>query len=157
MPTTPDDPTRRPAPYAPIENGTWLEELRDQVRSLRTAVVLLGILLVVTLGIAAWALLANQDDSGSTTRRGASPARVAKLEDRVSALESRVRDAPSKGDLADLTAQQKVLDGRLDALEKASDDAASQQSVDQVQQDLEDLQKRVDQIEQQQQDQTATP
>ena len=157
MSTPPEDPTRRPAPYAPGENGFWLEELRDQVRSLRTAVVLFGILTVVTLGIAAWALLAKQDDGASTTRRGVSPSRVTDLEGRVSDLESRVRSAPAKGDLADLKAEQKLLDGRLDAVEKASKDAASQRSVDQIQQDLEDLQKRVDEIEQQQQDQPATP
>jgi hypothetical protein len=156
MSITPDDPTRPTPPYAAVANGSWLEELRDQVRSLRTAVVLLGVLLLVTLGIAAWALLANQDDGASTARRGVSPARLANLEDRVSDLEARVRDAPAKGDLAQLGAQQKVLDARLDTLEKASDDAASQQSVDQVQRDLEDLQKRVDEIEQQQ-DAAATP
>jgi polyhydroxyalkanoate synthesis regulator phasin len=157
MSTTPDDPTRRPAPYAPGENGYWLEELRDQLRSLKTAVVLLGILVVVSLGVAAWALLANQGDSGSSTPRGASASRVTNLERRVSDLEARVRSAPSKGDLADVRAQQKVLAGRVDTVEKASRDAASQQSVDQLQQDVRDLQKRVDTLEQQPQSPAATP
>jgi polyhydroxyalkanoate synthesis regulator phasin len=157
MSTTPDDPSRRPAPRAPDENGYWLEELRDQVRSLRTAVVLLGILLVVTLGIAAWALLANRGDSGASTRGGASTTRVTDLERRVSDLEARVRSAPTKSALTALSAQQKTLAGRVDALEKASKDAASQQSVDQVQQDVQDLQKRVDAIEQQPQNPAATP
>jgi TolA-binding protein len=154
MPTLPEDPTRRPPP---AENGYWLEELRDQLRSLKTAVVLLGILTVVTLGIAAWALLAKQDDSTASTPQGASPARVTRLEDRVSELEGRVRDAPSKSDLADLKAQQKSLDGRLDALEKASKNAVSQQSVDQLQQDVKDLQKRVDTLEQQPAQPSPTP
>jgi polyhydroxyalkanoate synthesis regulator phasin len=157
MSTMPDDPTRRPPSYPPAENGYWLEELRDQVRSLKTAVLLLGILTVVTLGIAAWALLAKQDTSGSTANRGVSPGRVTRLESRVSDLEARVRSAPTKSDLADLKAEQKALSTRVGALEKASRDAASQQSVDQIQQDVQDLQKRVDAIEQQQANPAPTP
>ena len=169
MSTPPDEPTRRLAPsgppprgreretYPPVDDGLWLAELRDEIRSVKTAVVLLGVLAVIALGVAAWALLASQDDSG-TTGRGASPARVSDLERRVSDLESRVRSAPSKSDLTALADRQKALGDRVGAVEKSVGDAATRQSVDQIQQDVKDLQKRLDDIEQQQQAQsTATP
>jgi hypothetical protein len=141
--------------YPPADDEYRLADLRDEIRSLKTAVVLLGVLGVIALGVAAWALLSNNDDSG-TTRSGVSPARVSELERRVSDLASQVRRAPAKSDLAALADRQKALGDRVAAIEKTANDAASQQSVDQIQQNLQDLQKRVDEIEQQQQDQSAT-
>jgi DNA repair exonuclease SbcCD ATPase subunit len=184
MSTPPDEPTRRLPPSDPSlppagpprvrerevyaeDDGTWLEELRDQVRSLRTAVVLLGILAVAALGVAAWALLSdNDDETAGQTPQGASRARVSDLEERVDDLESRTRNAPSNSDLDDLEAEQKSLANRVAKLESASgqqSDAASQDSVDQIQQDVQALDQRVDDVEQQQrqqqqeQDQGTTP
>ena len=182
MSTPPDEPTRRLPPADPSlppgpprvrerevyaeDDGSWLEELRDQLRSLRTAVLLLGVLAVAALGVAAWALLSeNDDENAGQTPQGASKARVSDLEERVDDLETRTSNAPSKSDLDDLETEQKSLANRVAKLESASgqqsDDAASQDSVDQIQQDIQTLDQRVDDVEQQQQqqdqNQDATP
>src|SRR4051794_24776660 len=175
MSTPPDEPTRRLPPtgappprvrereYPPAEDdGAWLAELHDQVRSLKTAVVLLGVLAVAALAIAAWALLANNDDNNTqTTPTGASSARVSQLEDRVQSLETQMKDVPSKSAVSDLRSQQKDLAARVGKLETAAaqqSDAASKDAVDQIQQDVQDLQQRMDDVEKQQQQQpSATP
>ena len=77
----------------------------ERLRSLRTAVALVGVVAVAALALALWALLseqANDDD-----RRGASAARVAALSDRVDVLESDVRDAASGDALAALRDRQR--------------------------------------------------
>src|SRR5437868_6875666 len=104
MSTPPDEPTRRLPPtqdpppaqgppprvrereYAPVEDdGAWLVELRDQISSLKTAVILLGVLSVVALALAAWALLSDKNDNSNSqpTGNAASASRVSQLEDRV--------------------------------------------------------------------------
>jgi TolA-binding protein len=184
MSTPPDEPTRRLPPVegapptgqgvpprvrereylGPEDDGTrgLLVELQDQVRSLRTAVVLLGLLSVVALGIAAWALVKSNDANNGNAHSGnaASAARVSKLEDRVSSLETKVDNRATKGDLDDLQSQQKDLTDRVGKLESNSgqaQNAASKDAVDQVSQDVQDLQKRVDDIEQQQAKASPTP
>jgi hypothetical protein len=176
MSTPPDEPTRRLPPsepppprvrerevLAPEDDGYWLEELRDQIRALKTAAALLGVLAVTALGVALWALLADEDGGGGgQASRGASPERVSNLAERVDDLESRTKNAPGRGDLNDLETEQKGLADRLDALEESAggeqSEGASQESVDAVAQDVQDLQQRLDQVEQQQeQDQGATP
>src|SRR3954471_16770760 len=124
MSTPPGEPTRRlPPTGAPPprvreredlpadDDGAWLAELHDQIRSLKTAVVLLGVLAVAALAVAAWALFANNDDNNNAqpTPSGASSARVSQLEDRVGSLESQMKDVPSKSAVSDLRSQQKDL------------------------------------------------
>src|SRR5215218_8999130 len=136
MSTPPDEPTRRlppaegPAPRVrereyvePEDDRAWVAELQDQLRSLRTAVVLLGVLAVAALALAAWALLKGDDES-APSGNGASAARVSQLEDRVDSLETKVDNRATKGDVNDLSAQQKdlasqqkQLDDRVDKLE----------------------------------------
>ena len=174
MSTPPDEPTRplppsEPPPprvrerevYAPEDDGAWLEELRDQIRSLKTAAALLGVLAVTALGLAAWALLSKDEDDGDGRgRRAASATRVSNLAERVDDLESRTKSAPSQGDLDDLEQEQKSLADRLDKVAADSggqSEGASQESVDAIQQDVEDLGRRMDELEQNQQDEGATP
>jgi TolA-binding protein len=178
MSTPPEEPTSRLPPakgppprvrereyLGPEDDGTrgLLVELQDQVRSLRTAVVLLGLLAVVALGIAAWALVKSNDagnNDNAQSGNAASAARVSKLEDRVSSLETKVDNRATKGDLNDLQSQQKDLADRVAKLESRSgqtQDAASKDSVSQVSQDVQDLQKRVDDVEKQQAQASPTP
>jgi outer membrane murein-binding lipoprotein Lpp len=175
MSTPPEEPTRHLPPaqappprvrereyLGPDDGGGLLAELQDQVRSLRTAVVLLGLLSVVALGIAAWALLKSHDDTTTTTTQpgGASAARVSRLQDRVSNLETKVGNRATTGGLNDLKTQQKDLADRVDKLESKSgqtQNAASKDTVDQVSQDVQDLQKRVENLEKQQANPSPTP
>ena len=66
-----DDPTRRLPPADPVAYGDaeellFREDVRDRLRSLTTAVVMLAVLAVAALGIAIWALL---DARTAATRR----------------------------------------------------------------------------------------
>ena len=56
-----------PAPEDPL----WREEVLDSLRSLRTAVALLGVLALVAVGVAVWALLSSDDDGGGGSGGGA--------------------------------------------------------------------------------------
>jgi TolA-binding protein len=171
-PTSRLPPAQEPPPrvrereyLGPEDDGTrgLLVELQDQVRSLRTAVVLLGLLAVVALGIAAWALVKSNDannNDNAQSGNAASAARVSKLEDRVSSLETKVDNRATKGDLNDLETQQKDLADRVSKLESKSgqtQNAASKDAVNQVSQDVQDLQKRVDDLEKQQAQASPTP
>jgi peptidoglycan hydrolase CwlO-like protein len=175
-PRDPEDPTRPLGPPAEVpppaprvrereyeevaEDPLWREELLDKVRSLQTAVALLGLLSVIALGVAAYALLTKEEESD--TRSGASSERVNDLDERIDELESDVEDAPSSGSVSNVRDDQKALEERIEKLEarpraSAQDDGPSEQdvqdvqsSVDQIGQDLEDLDGRVEELEQQQ-------
>lgn len=81
LPPDPDEPRRRLPPThpsdvppsagyerevaaAPEEELYWREALLDRLRSLRTAVVLLGIVAVAAVGVALWALLSADREGG---------------------------------------------------------------------------------------------
>jgi len=122
----PDRPTRPltprpPAPReriagAPAADAALVDWLHDSVRSLRTALALVGLLAVTALGVAIYALLAA-DDSGAGRSTG-STERIGELDDRVDRLSRQVQDvrAGSSGD-ADA--------GDLEALKERLDDTAS--------------------------------
>lgn len=154
----PDDPTRPLAPAAyerevpdtPRDELLWREELLDRLRSLRTAVVLLGVVAVAALGVALWALL-SQDQGDS--RRGASVERVRDLEDRVDRLQRGVDRAPSEEDLSKLSDDLDALDKRFAKLEAeqsgGGSDQALQDEVQQLSDTVRDLDQRVQDLEQQ--------
>jgi uncharacterized protein HemX len=150
-----DDPTRRLRPAEPVAYGDteellFREDVRDRLRSLKTAVVLLAVLAVVALGIAIWALLSSQDTSDT---QGASASRVSALEDQVNDLEADVKNSASKNDLQQLSKREQELAAKVDDLDQQStqtaDDLATvSKDVQTLQQDVEDLQGRVDALEQ---------
>ena len=166
----PDEPTRRlppTEPPRPVRERTvvteepepaWEAVNFDRLRSLRTAVVLVGIIALAALGVAVWALISELNEGDG--RRNASAARVAELSDRVDQLESQVRDTASEDALAGIRDREKQLDDRLSTLEKESggdalsslqnDVAQVGDSVDQLDQRIEQLEQRVDELEQQQ-------
>jgi len=84
---------------AEAEELAWRELVRDELRSLRTAIALLGVLAAVALGIAVWALLSAE--SGGE-RRAVSAARVAALERRLDALQTDVERTPSSAAIVSL-------------------------------------------------------
>lgn len=178
QPTTrlarPRAPREPVVPVGPVAGDPYYAEppvatavLADSVRSLRNALVVLALLTVAALILGAYAL--NQATKDDSNGRGASQARVAKLEDRVDRLASLVKDtrsdvatlkagaagakpavaadSASSSDLESLRTSVKTLDSRVSELSgktggdnsQAAIDALGQR-IDQVSQQLKDLQ-----------------
>jgi septal ring factor EnvC (AmiA/AmiB activator) len=128
----------------------WHQEVRDRLRSLTTAVTLVGLLAVVALGIALWVLLVDPQDE-----RGASVSRVGELEERVQRLESGLERSASRDGLDALRQQQRLLDQRLQALDAKlaqpnEDLESTRDAVVETQQAVEQIEQRVEDLEQQQ-------
>jgi len=189
-PPDPDEPTRRlpptPRPDAPPpreyerevavtagDDLVWREEIVDRLNSLRTAVVLLGILAVAALGIALWALFTQEEESDA--RPGASAEQVRDLEERVDELELDIERAPSRDALSQLSETVESLDERVgaveDRVERQGARGASEQAVENLQGDVqqlgdaveqlddavEQLDQRLDAVEQRQEQQGGSP
>ena len=177
LPPDPDEPTRRLPPVEPAQpvrerevvtstevDPAWTHEILDRLRSLRTALTLVGVLSLVALGVGLWALLTQEEEGDA--RRGASQERVRELEDRVDALESETEDAASQDAIGRLRDQQRQLGERLSAVEDQADGAALEDvqadvrqlsdGLEQVGQSIQELDQRVDDVEQQQED-SASP
>jgi outer membrane murein-binding lipoprotein Lpp len=122
--------------------------LLDELRSLKRALALVGVIAIAALGVALWALL-DQQDSGDGTS-GASSERVSRLEDRVDELEGDVEDAASDESVSRLRQEQEDLAEQVGQLSEQSSGSDSQEAVDQLEQQVEDLGGRVDDLEQQQ-------
>jgi chromosome segregation ATPase len=159
-----EPPTRRIPPAPPpggVRETEYVvdperEDLRDRIRSLRTALALTALLAAVALGVGLYALLAEDEDEPG--RRGASPARVSALDDRVDELEDRVGDRATKNALARLEQRQEELEGQVDqAREAGGDTEALQQSIEQLNTDLQALEQRVDDLAAQQDEGTTPP
>jgi outer membrane murein-binding lipoprotein Lpp len=185
--STPEDPTRRMPPAEPegagarppgtpapgereqvVEREAVVEDdapfrahVADQLRSMRNALVGIGIISLLALGLAGWALLADDDEDGGD-RNAASRSQVRDLEDRVDRLESQMENAAGENEVSELSDAQSQLADRVDTLEGAQNDTdgPSQQDVQQLQQaiddlssDIQELGQRVDEVEQEQQQQ----
>ncbi len=161
-----EPPTRRipatpaaPPPGEPVYAvDPEKEELRDRIRSLRTALALTALLATAALGVGLYTLLADDEEERGVDRRGASPARVAALDDRVDELEDRLGDRATKNALAQLEERQAELEGQVEqAGEAGGDTEAVQQSVEQLSQDVQALEQRVDELAAQQEQEGTTP
>jgi DNA repair exonuclease SbcCD ATPase subunit len=164
-PPDPDEPTRRLPPTHPpdapppreyerevavatSDELVWREEVIDRLNSLRTAVVLVGVLAVAALGVALWALLTQEEESDA--RRGASVDRVRDLEERVEGLERDIERAPSRDALSQLSETVDSLDERVgaveDRVERQGAGGASEQAVEDLQGDVQQLGDAVEQL-----------
>ena len=157
-PRDPDEPTRRlppthgpPAPPPRVherevavtadDDIAWREEILDRLNSLRTAVVLLGIVAVAALGIALYALLTQEEEAD--VRRGASAEQVRALEERVEELEQDIDRAPSRDALSQLSETVESLDERVGAVEEGGGTSAQ---VEDLQRDVQQLGDAVEQL-----------
>lgn len=159
-----EPPTRRIPPTPPpggVRETEYVvdperEDLRDRLRSLRTALTLTALLAAAALGVGLYALLV--DDEDEDVRRGASPARVSALDDRVDELENRIGDRATKNALDRLEQRQAQLEGQVEQAGEAGGDAeALQQSVEQLGADVQALEQRVDDLAAQQDEGTTPP
>ncbi len=148
IPPQPPHPRDVPVALTP-EEAQFRQEVLDRLRSLRTGVALTALLAAVALGIGLYALLeaTADDDEGP---RGASPARVSRIDRRVDDLEDRLDDRATKNAVSTLEDRQEELQEQLsDVSKRAGQDDAAQQ-VEDVRGDVQELQQRVDELAQQQ-------
>jgi len=158
----PEPPTRRLDPErastireTEYVEGPTREELLDRLRSLRTALAIVGVLAIAALGVALYSLLSEDDDGD--TRQGASPARVSALEDQVDELDNRVDDRATKNSVDELRADQQDLEEQVKQAGSSDDSEQLQQSVDQLNDDIQALEQRVDDLAAQQGGATTEP
>lgn len=171
----PEEPTRplpptTPAPVrpvyerevaAPVEDSYRTEILLDRLRSLRTALAIVGVIAVAALGVAAYAVLTMEEESDAGG--GASRQRVANLDDRVDALETEVEDRARTNDVNRIADDVQALSVRVDRVAKQAQSAASsdnsgtdeqaRSSIDQLNQSITELDQRVRDLEDQAQQQ----
>ena len=165
----PEEPTRPLSPAvhereiaAPAEDPYRTEILLDQLRSLRAALAIVGVIAVAALGVALYTVLTKEEESD--TGAGASRQQVEELADRVDALESDVEDRATKDDVSQIADDVEALGKRVDRVAKQSGssgtDSEARSSIDQVDenvrtlsQSVEDLDERVRELEDQSQQQ----
>jgi predicted RNase H-like nuclease (RuvC/YqgF family) len=150
---------------APVEDPYRTELLLDQLRSLRTALVIVGLIAVAALAVAVYTVLTKEEESD--TQAGASRQQVDHLTGRVDALESDVKDRATKDEVNQVADDVQALSNRVDKLAKQTQSADSsgtdkeaRSSIDQLNtnvqtlsQSMKDLDKRVRDLEDQAQQQ----
>lgn len=167
IPGDPGGPPREAVRETVVEDGDagWMARLEDRLSSLRTAVALVGVLAAIALGLALVELLSDDDEAGGD--RGASPARVDGIEDRLDKVDERLENRVTSGDLSDLRSNQRDLAERLEAVEQAAEEQADddpsaeidelRQSVEGLEQQVAELEQRVEDVEEQQAQQEQQP
>ena len=156
-PPPPDRPTERlqptpPPPPPPVyeervvapgaDPGVILLRLEDAIASLRTGLMVVGVLAVAALGVAIYALMQDDDAGGAGSSSGlASDERVSDLDDRVDRISRQVQDLRS-GD-----AGGGAVEDRVEALEKTVKTLAERPGAD-PQQAIDELSSRIDDIAQ---------
>jgi uncharacterized protein HemX len=138
--TTPVDTPPRTAEHnvaytTSADELAWRELIHDQLRSLRTGMVLLGVLAVAALGIALWGLLTAQSERND--RQAVSVARARSIERRIDRLEARVERLPSAAEVA-------RIEGRLQELQAAA--SRAQQASAALEVRVRELGQRVDEL-----------
>jgi methyl-accepting chemotaxis protein len=167
-PPPPDRPTQRLQPSPPqaeyeeriVERGApvtdWggvIARLEDAISSLRTGLIVVGLLSALALGVALYSLLAD-DESDGNTRQGASSERVSRLDDRVDRLSRQVQGLRSADDgTDDLEERVDSLSQTVDSLRNqtgSGDNAAAEatQAVEQLDQRVDDLSRQIQELRQ---------
>src|SRR5919107_6433622 len=111
-PPPPDRPTQRLQPTAPPPPPPVYEErvvapaadpnaillrLEDAINSLRTGLMVVGVIAVAALGVAIYALMKDDDADGASRSGLASDQRVSRLDDRVDRISRQVQSLRSGG------------------------------------------------------------
>lgn len=160
--TEPAGPVYEREVAAPVEDPYRTEILLNRLRSLRTALAIVGVIAVAALAVAVYAVLTMEEESDAGG--GASRQRVADLEERLDALEA---DVATKDDVNQITADVQALSDSVDEVARQARSAASgdnsgtdeqaRSSIDQLNENVQtltqsvtDLDERVRALEQQQ-------
>jgi len=140
MSLPPDRPTERLQPQPPpqpvyeervvspaIDVHAVLLRLEDAIQSLRTGLMIVGVIAVAALGVAIYALMKDDGGSNASSGNAASDARVSQLDDRIDRLSRQVQDLRSGGGGNDDTA---ALGDRVEALEGTVKELADRPTPD---------------------------
>jgi outer membrane murein-binding lipoprotein Lpp len=123
--------------------------LEDTIASLRTGLMVVGVIAVAALGVAIYALVSGGTSGGSQTDE-----RLSQIETRVNSLSRQVENPATSGGAGD-----PALGGRVEALERAVKMLAERPATDPTKA-IEELSARIDSlskdIEQLKQTQTQT-
>ncbi|HEV2777524.1 MAG TPA: hypothetical protein VGV90_18180 [Solirubrobacteraceae bacterium] len=155
MSLPPDRPTERlqPQPPPPVVEERYaapaadanaiLLRLDDAVDSLRTGLMIVGVIAVAALGVAIYALMS--DDGGGRAANGdaASDSRVSQLDDRIDRLSRQVQDVRSDARGNDDAAG---LGDRVEALEGTVKELADRPAPGDATQAVQDLAERIDDV-----------
>ena len=151
-PPPPEGPTERLRPSRPpvyeervatagTDVNAILLRLEDAIGSLRTGLMIVGVIAVAALAVSIYSLM--QDDEGGGSRSGlATDSRVSDLEDRVDRISRQVQDLRSGDD-----ARGDAPEERVAALEKTVKELAERPSAD-PQKAIDELSGRIDDIAQ---------
>ena len=163
MSMDPDQPTRRippvqppPAAGTPVvqDDRLVINELADRVRSLRGWLAVATVLALLALGLAAWALLTQEEEQDA--QAGASREQVERLDARVDDLESRINDRATKDSVSALRSDQEKLAEEVDKLGESASNGntdAVEKNIEQLDENMQQLEQRVQELEQQQNEQ----
>ncbi len=147
-PEPPDRPTERLPPRQPaarVEEHTVVPDvdphalyrLEDAIGSLRTGVMIVGVIAVAALGAALYGLL--RDDGSAASGGSASADRIAQLDDRVDRLSRQVQDARSSASDA------AGLEDRVSSIEETVKELADRPAAD-PQEAIDELSGRIDAV-----------
>lgn len=144
-PDRPTDPQRAVQHHPPVEERVRspdpvLLRLEDAVDSLRTGIMIVGVIAVAALGVGIYSLV-SQDDGGEGSRSGlASDSRVSKLDDRVDSISRQVQD------LRGAEGDDDELGERVEALEKTVKELAERPTPGDATEAVKELSDRIDDI-----------
>ena len=113
VPIQPQPVAYERAPMPAVDVTAVLARLEDAINSVRSGLMIVGVIAVAALGVAIYALV--KDPETSSSAGGASSSRVATLEDRVDRLSRQVQATRSGTAKADDTS---ALTDRVEALER---------------------------------------
>lgn len=144
-PDRPTEPQRAAQQSPPVEERVRspdpvLLRLEDAVDSLRTGIMIVGVIAVAALGVGIYSLV-SQDDAGDASRSGlASDARVSELDDRVDRISRQVQD------LREAEGGDDELGERVEALEKTVEELAERPTPGDATEAVKELSDRIDDI-----------
>lgn len=155
-PPPPDRPTGRlqptPPPPPPVyeervvapaaDPNAVLLRVEDAIGSLRTGLMVVGVIAVAALGVAIYALMKDEDSGGGSRSGLASDDRVSQLDDRIDRISRQVQNLRAGGG-----ASSDAVEDRVAALEKTVETLADRPSTD-PQQAIDQLSARIDDIAQ---------
>jgi prefoldin subunit 5 len=156
-PPPPDRPTVRLQPTAPPPPPPVYEErvvapaadpnaillrLEDAINSLRTGLMIVGVIAVAALGVAIYSLMKDDDTDGGSRSGLASDERVSRLDDRVDRISRQVQGLRSGGGTSTDAVEERVA-----AVEKTVKTLAERPSTD-PQQAIDELSNRIDDVAQ---------
>jgi hypothetical protein len=152
----PDRPTQRLQPQPPpqpvyeervvspaVDTHAVLLRLEDAIQSLRTGLMIVGVIAVAALAVAIYALMKDDNGSSAASSNAASDSRVSQIDDRVDRISRQVQDLRSGGAGKDDTA---ALGDRVAALEKTVKQLADRPAPGDATQAVRELSDRIDDV-----------